>query len=78
MQNRSAASALRDFEIGDPGGQQIGCLQQSGSDGWDKGRYPELPVIIHAGFIVRDGAATERIYKDILGFRTQLAWRHDK
>jgi catechol 2,3-dioxygenase-like lactoylglutathione lyase family enzyme len=36
------------------------------------GAYPSFPItspIIHAGFIVRDRAATEHFYKDILGFR---------
>jgi catechol 2,3-dioxygenase-like lactoylglutathione lyase family enzyme len=66
---RSAASALGYFEIVDPGGQQIGFLQQSGNGGWTKDMSPALLGIIHAGFIVRDRAATEHFYRDILGFR---------
>ena len=69
VQIRSAASALGYLEIVDPGGQQIGFLRQSRNDGWTKDMPPVPPGIIHAGFIVRDRAATEHFYKDILGFR---------
>ncbi|MGA2097523.1 MAG: VOC family protein, partial [Candidatus Acidiferrum sp.] len=69
VQTLSAASALGYFEIVDPGGQQIGFLQQSRKDGWNKDMLPALPEVIHAGFIVHDRAATEHFYKDILGFR---------
>jgi catechol 2,3-dioxygenase-like lactoylglutathione lyase family enzyme len=69
VQIRSAASALGYFEITDPEGQKIGFLQQSNNDGWTKDMLPVPPRIIHAGFVVRDRAATDHFYKDILGFR---------
>ena len=34
---------------------------------WDKTDYGHLPVI-HAGFVVKDRAAMDRLYKDVLGF----------
>jgi len=69
VQIRSAAPALGYFEIDDPGGQKLGFLQRTASDGWTKDMFPTPPRIIHAGFIVRDRPAMEHFYKDILGFR---------
>jgi catechol 2,3-dioxygenase-like lactoylglutathione lyase family enzyme len=34
---------------------------------WDRTNYGHLPVI-HAGFVVKDRAAMDRLYKDVLGF----------
>jgi catechol 2,3-dioxygenase-like lactoylglutathione lyase family enzyme len=72
VQIRSAASALGYFEISDPGGHQIGFLQQSVNDGWTKDMIPAPLRVIHAGFIVRDRSAMEHLYRDILGFH--LYW----
>lgn len=57
------------FRVADPDGHQIGFIQYTHSDQFT---HPENQVsssLIHAGFIVRDRAATEHFYKDILGFR---------
>jgi len=61
------------FTVVDPEGHRIGFVQR---------RKGEAPVhaqpassthstfrLIHAGFVVRDRAATDHFYKDILGFR---------
>jgi catechol 2,3-dioxygenase-like lactoylglutathione lyase family enzyme len=56
----------QDLGITDPEGHEIGFFQSSSL---------ETPApsnnlrIIHAGFVVRDRAAMEHFYKDILGFR---------
>lgn len=63
------------FTVLDPGQHQIIFVQISGhlsSESEITGAYaagsPRLPII-HAGFVVRDRAAMDKFYKDILGFR---------
>jgi catechol 2,3-dioxygenase-like lactoylglutathione lyase family enzyme len=48
----------------DPEGHSISFTKPSA----DLQSIPPMPRIIHAGFIVRDRAAEDRFYKDILGF----------
>lgn len=56
----------------DPEGHKITFVQSTSAPVRKPG-YPLAPpnnlYLIHAGFIVRDRAATEHFYKDILGFR---------
>jgi len=65
------------FTASDPEGHELGFTQSGNKrdrtkatamdDGPSSG--PGGVRIVHAGFIVRDRAATEHFYKDILGFR---------
>src|SRR5215467_12060031 len=61
------------FTIHDPENHVLVFLQRSDAPAVKvPGAYSPIPFrspIIHAGFIVRDRAATEHFYKDILGFR---------
>jgi catechol 2,3-dioxygenase-like lactoylglutathione lyase family enzyme len=64
----SAPKGVSEITLSDPEGHQIGFAQyRRGS--------PNSPLVysglhlIHAGFVVRDRAAQDRFYKDILGFR---------
>lgn len=61
--------ALEHFSLTDPDGHPIGFVQFDGCivcESTDAGMsWP----ILHAGFVVRDRAAEEAFYKDILGFR---------
>ena len=58
------------FEISDPEGRQLVFISTHGVAGSVLGGDRQVSVhLIHAGFIVRDRAATEHFYKDILGFR---------
>jgi catechol 2,3-dioxygenase-like lactoylglutathione lyase family enzyme len=66
------ADGAQHFELADPDGHPLAFVQQST-------RHPFAPVIgqiskslIHAGFVVRDGAVEDRFYRDLLGFR--LYW----
>jgi catechol 2,3-dioxygenase-like lactoylglutathione lyase family enzyme len=66
---REASGANRHFSMTDPEGHRIGFIQYLVDD---KASHPENQVsahIIHAGFVVRDRAATDHFYKDTLGFR---------
>ena len=59
------------FTIKDPENHRIEFVQRRTSAGIERARVPppQQRQIIHAGFIVRDRAAMEHFYKDILGFR---------
>jgi len=59
----------RRFSLSDPDGHHIGFIQYLAADNYS---HPENQVsghLIHAGFVVRDRAAEEHFYKDLLGFR---------
>jgi catechol 2,3-dioxygenase-like lactoylglutathione lyase family enzyme len=61
--------ANRRFSLTDPDGHHIGFIQYLAADNYS---HPENQVsghLIHAGFVVRDRAAEEHFYKDLLGFR---------
>src|SRR6266853_756734 len=71
-------SAEKDKAIGpslpvvDPEGHRISFIQSLGVTALKPGYPPDPPSnrrLIHAGFVVRDRAAEDRFYKDILGFR---------
>jgi catechol 2,3-dioxygenase-like lactoylglutathione lyase family enzyme len=63
-----SADGTRSFDVRDPEGHQI-CFEQFGTAaaGGASG-HPISTHMIHAGFIVRDRAAEDRFYKDLLGF----------
>jgi catechol 2,3-dioxygenase-like lactoylglutathione lyase family enzyme/predicted enzyme related to lactoylglutathione lyase len=63
------------LSLTDPEGHRIGFLQQPGMSALTEHQqqsldtfFPSKLRIIHAGIIVRDRAAEDRFYKDILGF----------
>lgn len=69
------ADGSQHFELADPEGLPLAFVQQSQ-------RTSAVPIaaigkisksLIHAGFVVRDGAVEDRFYRDLLGFR--LYWR---
>jgi catechol 2,3-dioxygenase-like lactoylglutathione lyase family enzyme len=61
------------FQIQDPESHTIEFVQQPhGVAGSIGGPSPRPSRMIHAGFVVKDRAATDHLYKDILGFR--LYW----
>jgi catechol 2,3-dioxygenase-like lactoylglutathione lyase family enzyme len=56
------------LQVSDPDGHRLSFIQSMGTGTM----YPDgsIPLhLIHAGFVVRDRAAMEHFYKDILGFR---------
>jgi catechol 2,3-dioxygenase-like lactoylglutathione lyase family enzyme len=56
------------FSVGDPEGHRVGFIQYLKQDNFS---HPENQIsthLIHAGFVVRDRAAEDRFYKDVLGF----------
>ena len=57
----------RSFKVKDPEGRTIEFVQSSGKIMVQAGG-PVSSRLIHAGFIVRDRAAEDHFYKDILGF----------
>jgi catechol 2,3-dioxygenase-like lactoylglutathione lyase family enzyme len=57
------------FTVRDPGGHRISFIERSTTPAQLRPSLPFQPQIIHAGFVVRDRAAEDRFYKDILGFR---------
>ncbi len=62
------------FSVVDPEGHRISFIQSLGLTALKPGYPPdpELPSnlqLIHAGFVVRDRAAEDHFFKDILGFR---------
>lgn len=68
------ANGTRHFELQDPEGHLISFVRHSGPVHADD-PPPSHAVstrIIHAGFVVKDRAAMDHFYKDILGFR--LYW----
>jgi catechol 2,3-dioxygenase-like lactoylglutathione lyase family enzyme len=53
----------------DPEGHRISFVQWKDSAAAMIPEFPTRHQIIHSGFVVRDRAATDHFYKDILGFR---------
>ncbi|ABF40695.1 Glyoxalase/bleomycin resistance protein/dioxygenase [Candidatus Koribacter versatilis Ellin345] len=65
-------NGARWFALTDPAGQAIEFLQEKPQPAPKTAKPPASKQIIHVGFIVRDRAAEEHFYQDILGFR--LYW----
>jgi catechol 2,3-dioxygenase-like lactoylglutathione lyase family enzyme len=65
----AAPDGSRSFDVRDPEGHQI-CFEQFGAaeGGGGAPGYPISTHMIHAGFIVRDRAAEDHFYKELLGF----------
>lgn len=61
------------FELKDPEGHPIEFVQAGKRDQAPATAKPVSTRILHAGFIVRDRAAQDKFYKDLLGFR--LYWQ---
>lgn len=65
------------FTVVDPEGHRIGFVQRRNGEAPVHAQPASLTHstfrLIHAGFVVRDRAATDHFYKDILGFRPY--WR---
>src|SRR5213595_676917 len=59
----------RRFSLTDPEGHHIGFIQYLAGDNHSYARTQISSHIIHAGLVVRDLAAEDHFYKDILGFR---------
>jgi len=59
------------FEVSDPDKHQLVFFQFVGNRQFavSAASEPTSTRLIHAGFVVRDRAATDHFYKDILGFR---------
>jgi catechol 2,3-dioxygenase-like lactoylglutathione lyase family enzyme len=57
------------FDVADPGGNYISFVEVLVNPIDDPAPDASHGQIIHAGFIVRDRAAMEHFYKDVLGFR---------
>ena len=63
-----AGEGTRSFDVRDPEGHQI-CFEQFGTAAaGGAAAHPISTHMIHAGFIVRDRAAEDRFYKNMLGF----------
>ena len=56
------------FTVHDPEGHRISFTERSTTPAQLLASLPFQPQIIHAGFVVRDRAAEDRFYRDILGF----------
>jgi catechol 2,3-dioxygenase-like lactoylglutathione lyase family enzyme len=66
------ANGLRFFEVKDPDGNQIAFIESSGNDAQVNGSNQISNRLFHAGFVVKDMAAENRFYVDLLGFK--LYW----
>jgi catechol 2,3-dioxygenase-like lactoylglutathione lyase family enzyme len=58
----------RHFSLVDPEGHVIGFIQYTPEDRFSLQENQASSRVIHAGFVLRDRAAEDRFYKDILGF----------
>jgi catechol 2,3-dioxygenase-like lactoylglutathione lyase family enzyme len=63
------SNASLKFDVADPGGNYISFMQVLVNPIDDPPPDASHGHIVHAGFIVRDRAAMEHFYKDVLGFR---------
>ena len=63
----------RHFGVRDPEGHRIGFIQFAQTPKFNSPPHQVSARLIHAGFVVRDRAAEDRFYKDILGFH--LYWQ---
>jgi len=66
----SSRYGFKSFEVKDPEGNRIEFVERTSA--FERPPVEGAPVsrrMIHAGFIVRDRAAEDHFYKDLLGFR---------
>jgi catechol 2,3-dioxygenase-like lactoylglutathione lyase family enzyme len=63
----TSGSSAKWIQVGDPEGHRIGFVQANASN-FTPNTAQVSQQIIHAGFVVRDRAAEDKFYKDILGF----------
>jgi len=56
------------FTVHDPEGHRISFTERSTTPAQLLASLPFQPQIIHTGFVVRDRAAEDKFYRDILGF----------
>lgn len=69
----SSDHGFKSFVVTDPEGHRIEFVERLGLEpGRDERGDPVSRRLIHAGFVVRDRAAEDRFFKEILGFR--LYW----
>jgi catechol 2,3-dioxygenase-like lactoylglutathione lyase family enzyme len=66
------ADGTQHFELADPEGHPIAFVQQSTRRSFVPASGQISKSLIHAGFVVRDGAVEDRFYRDLLGCR--LYW----
>jgi catechol 2,3-dioxygenase-like lactoylglutathione lyase family enzyme len=66
----STSTHSSQFSVSDPEGHKVTFVEQSKGYALSHGPDPRTSQdLIHAGFVVRDRAAQDHFYKDILGFR---------
>jgi catechol 2,3-dioxygenase-like lactoylglutathione lyase family enzyme len=67
----NSSNGLKSFVTKDPEGHRIECVERTSAFQRLQGTSgdPVSRRMIHAGFIVRDRAAEDHFYKEILGFR---------
>lgn len=63
-----ATEGARSFDVRDPEGHQICFVQYGPSARGNPSGHPVSTHMIHAGFIVRNRAAEDHFYRDLLGF----------
>ncbi|GAC1621283.1 MAG: hypothetical protein NVS9B13_12590 [Candidatus Acidiferrum sp.] len=68
----AAPNGLLSFELADPEGHRLAFTESSGKGSFDNSPAQISNHLIHAGFVVKDRAAENRFYLDLLGFR--LYW----
>jgi catechol 2,3-dioxygenase-like lactoylglutathione lyase family enzyme len=67
------SNGLRFFEVEDPEHHRLAFVEPSGADAQVDGLHQVGNRLFHAGFVVKDLAAENSFYRDVLGFR--LYWR---
>jgi catechol 2,3-dioxygenase-like lactoylglutathione lyase family enzyme len=66
----SSDGAALHFYVSDPEGNRIGFVQRSGAKAAFKSSPKQISTrMLHAGFVVKDMAAENKFYRDVLGFR---------
>jgi catechol 2,3-dioxygenase-like lactoylglutathione lyase family enzyme len=69
----AGGNGLRFFEAEDPEHNRLAFVEPSGADAHVDGLHQVGNRLFHAGFVVKDLAAENSFYRDVLGFR--LYWR---
>jgi len=69
---KKGADGVKSFEVLDPEGHHIQFVQYAKPLAGPVATDPISVLLIHCGFIVRDRAAEDRFYSDVLGFH--LYW----